>query len=94
MTENFRHHRACSREIVFVAVPVPAAGSPAPLYRVKPPAYKRNSPEPWRPRTKLGKAERVVEFIRRAQNQDSEVRAFLDAARAASHRCDEMIPSG
>ena len=46
MADDRRHHRA-SREIIFV--PVPVAGSPAPLNKAKPPHYPRQAHQPWRP---------------------------------------------
>jgi hypothetical protein len=41
-----RHHRV-SREIIFV--PVPMAGSPAPLNQAKPPRYPSTQRQVWRP---------------------------------------------
>jgi hypothetical protein len=41
-----RHHRV-SREIIFV--PVPVAGSPAPLNQTKPPRYPSSRRAPWQP---------------------------------------------
>ncbi len=64
--------------IIFIPVEVPAAGSPKTLREVKPGPYRRNPHEPWRPQTKPpSKAERLIEFMRRVQKQDAEVRAML-----------------
>jgi hypothetical protein len=51
MVENFRHHRA-SRDVQVIIVPVPCGGSPEPLRRQPPSAYKRNQWSPWRPADK------------------------------------------
>jgi hypothetical protein len=90
MIEDFRHHHAV--RVIFVETPV--AGSPKPVDARRPPAYPHQKRDRWLPRTKPpNKAEVLRRFLDRTSQQDNEVRAFLDAARAASHRCDEMIPS-
>jgi hypothetical protein len=73
-----RHH------VVFVAVPVPAAGSPAPLNRGKPPAYPRQERAPWKPADKpprhsqaLG-LRRLIDGIR---HNDEAAREFMAEAR-------------
>jgi hypothetical protein len=77
-----RHHRA-SREIVFVAVPVPTAGSPEPFPRKPPPRYPFTQREPWRPAqhpprsSKQRKAERIVEIMRELYQREADVRAML-----------------
>jgi hypothetical protein len=79
MSENFRHHRA-SREIVFVAVPVPAAGSPAPLNQAKPPRYPSTQREPWRPAQhppRRSKAQRLVDLMRELDRRAEDARAML-----------------
>ena len=86
---DYRSHTA-TRPVILVI------GSPEPQRHGKPPRYPSNQREHWRPAQhppRLSKAERVARFLDAVKNQDQNVRAFLDAARAASHRCDEMIPS-
>jgi hypothetical protein len=61
------------------------AGSPESLRQIKPPRYPRQQRDHWLPRTKPPtKAERVIEFIRRVQKQDNEVRAFMQRAGAST----------
>jgi hypothetical protein len=59
-----RHHRV-SREIIFV--PVPVAGSPAPLNRSKPPRYPSTQREAWRPQrsipSKANASKRLLDAI-------------------------------
>jgi hypothetical protein len=73
-----RHHHAV--HVIFVETPV--AGSPKPVDARRPPAYPHQRREYWRPRTRPPSVERVIEFMRRVQKQDNEVRAFM---RRASH---------
>ncbi len=86
-----RHHRATrdvQREIVFVAVPTPQAGSPKEAGRARPPAYPANQREAWRPQTrppsKGSKGAATLELMRRIQRQDQEVRAFMKESRYAN----------
>lgn len=92
MGDSYRHHHASRDGPIVVLVPVPVAGSPEPQRHGKPPAYKRNSPEPWRPQRSIPVKQRKAEAVRRLleniNRQDQIVREFLDAARtptAASH---------
>ena len=59
-----RHHRV-SREIIFV--PVPVAGSPAPLNQAKPPRYPSTQREAWRPQqtipSKASASKRLLDSI-------------------------------
>jgi hypothetical protein len=92
MGDNYRHHHASRDGPIVVLVPVPVAGSPEPQRHGKPPAYKRNSPEPWRPQRSIPVKQRKAEAVRRLleniNRQDQIVHESLDAARtqtAASH---------
>jgi hypothetical protein len=84
-----RHH------VVFVAVPV--AGSPEPLRQSKPGPYPVNQRSHWRPATRppsrLSKAEALKRLLDTINRQEQAVRGFMDIARAASQRCDEVVPS-
>jgi hypothetical protein len=74
MTEYYRSHTA-TRPVILVI------GSPEPQRHGKPPRYPHQTRQPWRPATRPPtKAERVIEFIRRVQKQDNEVRAFMQRA--------------
>jgi hypothetical protein len=78
MVENFRHHRAV--QIVFVETP--AAGSPAPLNRAKPPAYPHQRRESWQPQTrppnkKAAAARRMVELLRTLSEREADARSML-----------------
>jgi hypothetical protein len=65
-----------------ILVEVPAAGSPKTARDMKPPAYPRQGREAWKPRTKPpSKAEATVQLVRRFAEQESSVRAYLDAVR-------------
>ena len=76
-----RHHHAMR----VVLVPIPVGGSPETFGQVKPPAYPHQRREYWRPRTRPpSKVERVIEFMRRVQKQDNEVRAFMQRAGAST----------
>jgi hypothetical protein len=83
MSDSFRHHRA-SREIILVPVPY-EIGSPKEGRRGKPPAYKRNPREPWKPQrdipAKPNKVEALRRFLERVNRQNEEVRAFMAEAR-------------
>jgi hypothetical protein len=84
MTENYRRHHA-SREIIFVPVEVPVAGPSWPMTR-KPGPYKYTQREAWRPSTRPpSKAEGIGRYLDAIAKQERDVRAFQDAARAASH---------
>jgi hypothetical protein len=75
MTENYRHHYV---QIVFVG------GSPEPLRRQPPPAYKRNQWSPWRPADKpprLSKAEASKRLFDAINQQEQAVREFMSEAR-------------
>jgi hypothetical protein len=76
---DFRRHTA-SREIILVPVPY-EVGTPRETHRVKPPAYRHNQREAWRPQraipAKLTKAQRMGEFMRRVQQQEEVVREML-----------------
>ena len=50
MTDDRRHHVATRREIIFVEVPV--AGTMTRDHRAKPPAYRHDQHQPWRPATR------------------------------------------
>ena len=67
-------------------VPIPfEGGSPKPVDARRPPAYPHQKRDHWQPRTKPPtKAERVIEFMRRVQKQDNEVRAFMRRAGAST----------
>jgi hypothetical protein len=83
MSDSFRHHRA-SREIILV--PVPVAG---PDYgrQHKPGRYPSNQREPWRPQRAIpdrGKGKVLVEFLRRVQKQDAEIREYMRPGRSSS----------
>ena len=66
MADDRRHHRA-SREIVFVAVPVPAAGSPQPLKWAKPGKYPSTQRQAWLPQrsipSKANASKRLLDAI-------------------------------
>lgn len=66
MADDRRHHRA-SREIIFV--PVPVAGSPAPLNQTKPPRYPSTQRQAWRPQqtipSKASASKRLLDAISR-----------------------------
>jgi hypothetical protein len=56
-----RHHRV-NREIIFV--PVPVAGSPAPLNQAKPAKYPSTRRAPWRPQQTIpSKASATVRLL-------------------------------
>jgi hypothetical protein len=83
VVENFRHHRA-SRDVQVIIVPVPCGGSPEPLRRQPPPAYKRNQWSPWRPADKpprLSKAEASKRLFDAINQQEQAVREFMSEAR-------------
>jgi hypothetical protein len=76
MSDHYRHHHA-SREIILVPVPY-EVGTPRETHRVKPPAYRPNQHQPWRPRTKPpSKAERVVRFLDQCKRQEEAIREML-----------------
>jgi hypothetical protein len=77
MSENFRHHRA-SREIVFVAVPVPAAGSPEPFPHRPPPKYPQQHHQPWRPQRSIpSKANATACLLRQIAANEMAAREML-----------------
>ena len=91
MGDSYRHHHASRDGPIVVLVPVPSPVRRHLRHR-KPPAYKRNSPEPWRPQRSIPVKQRKAEAVRRLleniNRQDQIVREFLDAARTptvASH---------
>jgi hypothetical protein len=96
MTDRYRHHVATRREIIIV--PVPVAG-PDFGRRGKPPAYRHDQHQPWKPQRDIPvtrpptKAQRMSEFMRRVQQQTEDAREFMRQARQASQRGDEVIPS-
>ena len=96
LMDSYRHHRA-SRDVQVIFVEVPAAGSPKPVDVRRPPAYPVNQRSHWRPATRppsrLSKAEALKRLLDTINRQEQAVRAFMDTARSASQRCDEMIPS-
>ena len=70
-----RHHRV-SREIIFV--PVPVAGSPAPLNQAKPPRYPATQRQAWRPATRPpSKAAATVNLLRQIAANEMAVREML-----------------
>jgi hypothetical protein len=72
MTEDYRRHHATN--VVFVI------GSPEPLRRQPPPAYKRNQWSPWRPATRpprLSKAEVLRRFLDAINRNDEAARAVM-----------------
>ena len=75
MVENFRHHRA-SRDVQVIIVPVPCGGSPEPLGRQPPPAYKRNQWSPWRPRRYIP-SKRIVKLMRELAKREADARSML-----------------
>ena len=79
-----RHHRA----VQVIVVPVPVAGSPETFRTIKPPAYPHQQRDHWRSQrsipVKQRKAERLIEFMGRVQEQDNEVRAFMRRAGAST----------
>ena len=80
MTEYARHHRA-SREIIVVPVPY-EIGSPKHGREVKPPAYRHDQHQPWRPATRPpNKAEKFARFLDRIRKQEQDIRAFMAEAR-------------
>jgi hypothetical protein len=84
----YRHHRAHAggpeTRIVFVEVPVAGVDFGR---QAKPPAYKRNQPGHWQPRTKPPtKAERTIRFLDAITRQEAEVRAWMDSLRRGDHR--------
>jgi hypothetical protein len=71
-----RHHAQRDTEIIFVEVPV--AGSPKSARGVKPGNYPRQDRTPWRPADRPpNKAEKLVKFLDRIQQQDEIVRAYM-----------------
>ena len=81
MAEYYRSHTA-TRPVILVI------GSPEPQRHGKPPRYPSTQREHWRPQraipVKQRKAERMIEFIRRVQKQDNEVRDFMWRAGAST----------
>jgi hypothetical protein len=70
-----RHHRV-SREIIFV--PVPVAGSPAPLNQAKPPRYPSTQRQAWRPQRSIpSKANATVNLLRQIAANEMAVREML-----------------
>jgi hypothetical protein len=86
MGDSYRHHHASRDGPIVVLVPIPfGGGSPKPVDPRRPPAYPHQKRDHWQPRTKPPtKAERVIEFMRRVQKQDNEVRAFMRSAGAST----------
>jgi hypothetical protein len=75
MTSDYRHHRV-SREIIFV--PVPVAGSPAPLNQAKPPRYPVQHHQPWRPAHRPpSKAAATVRLLRSIAENEMAAREML-----------------
>jgi hypothetical protein len=63
-----------------VIVEVPSAGSPEPQRSNRPPAYPRNSREPWRPRTTppmSRKAKALKNLVEAIAQQDEVVRSMM-----------------
>jgi hypothetical protein len=61
-----------------VFIPVPCAGSPAPLKQGRPPAYPSTQREPWRPRTKPPtKGEASLRLMREIAANEQAVRSML-----------------
>jgi hypothetical protein len=83
---EFRHHRA-SREIVFVAVPVPTAGSPQPFPSRRPPPYPSTQRAPWKPQrfipAKQRRAEQIVNLMRELDRRAEDARQMLRPTNAA-----------
>ena len=83
MTDDRRHHVATRREIIFVEVPV--AGTVRETHRAKPPAYRHDQRQPWKPQrdipAKPNKAEALRRFLERVNRQNEEIRAFMAEAR-------------
>jgi hypothetical protein len=72
-----RHHRV-NREIIFV--PVPVAGSPEPLRRAKPPAYKSTRRAPWQPARAIpsnSKGAATVRLLRQIAANEMAARSML-----------------
>lgn len=82
MSDSYRHHVATRREIVFIEVPV---AGPDYGRRGKPPAYRHDQHQPWKPQrdipAKPNKAEALRRFLERVNRQNEEVRAFMAEAR-------------
>jgi hypothetical protein len=51
MSDDRRHHRV-SRDVQVIVIPVPVAGSPAPLNQAKPAKYPHHQRQAWRPATR------------------------------------------
>jgi len=76
---DHRHHRA-SRDVQVIIIPVPAAGSPAPLHRSEPGPYPRQERGYWRPADKpprLSKAEALKRLLNEFRRQDEAVREMM-----------------
>jgi hypothetical protein len=82
MSEDYRRHQAVRREIIFVPVPY-EAGTVKETHRAKPPAYRRNQHQPWRPRSKPpNKAERVVRWLDQCRRQEEIVTRLRESPAA------------
>jgi hypothetical protein len=78
--DSYRHHVATRPVVVFV--PVPCGGSPEPLRRKPPPAYKRNQWSPWRPQRSIptnrkAAARRMIELLRELDRRAEDARQML-----------------
>jgi hypothetical protein len=74
-----RHHRV-SREIIFVPVEVPAAGSPAPPRQAKPNKYPVQHHQPWQPARAIpsnSKGAATVRLLRQIAENDAAARSML-----------------
>jgi hypothetical protein len=88
MSENFRHHVATRREIIFVEVPVetPTAG-PAYGRPVYPPPFKRNAPTHWQPAHRPpSKRAATADLLRRIAEQEAGLHEFMRQAREQAGR--------
>ena len=71
---DYRRHRV-TREIIFVPIEV---GTVKETHRVKPPAYRHDQHQPWRPATRPpNKAERIVRWLDQCRRQQEAVREML-----------------
>jgi hypothetical protein len=79
MADARRHHAV---QVIFVETP--SAGSPKSTRGVKPGNYPRQDRTPWRPADRPpNKAEKLVKFLDRIQQQDRELRSFMRPDMAA-----------
>jgi hypothetical protein len=74
MSENYRHHHA----VKVIIIPVPSAGSPAPLRPAKPIYPKRDSPTHWRRQRAIpSKAAATANLLRQIAQNEASARSMM-----------------